>query len=128
MRVISEKKLRDFWNDPKNENTEEPLRSWIQQVRKANWQTPADVKRTYNSVDRVGRKLVFNVAGHRCRIITVIDYEGHKVFIRAVLDHKEYDKENWKKDTFGDDWKKRETGRGGPGQRDRRPGKGRRRA
>jgi mRNA interferase HigB len=105
--VISVKKLREFWKDPKNPDAETALRWWYQQVRAASWETPADVKKTFNTVDLVGRKLVFNVGGNKYRIIAVIDYEGHKVFIRFVLDHKEYDRGKWKKDTFGDQWKKR---------------------
>jgi hypothetical protein len=37
----------------------------------------------------------------------VIDYEGHKVFVRHVLTHKDYDRGSWKRDTFGMDWKPR---------------------
>ena len=40
-------------------------------------------------------------------LIAVIDYEGHKIFVRHVLSHKDYDKGLWKKDTFGGDWKPR---------------------
>lgn len=57
-------------------------------------------------MDPVGRKLVFNIGGNKFRLVAVIDDERHKVFVRAVLDHKEYDKGEWKQDTFGDDWEK----------------------
>ena len=105
--VISIKKLKEFWNDPRHPNAEKALRWWYQQVRQARWETPVDVKATFNTVDQVGRKTIFDAGGNKYRIITVIDFDGHKVFIRFVLDHKEYDKGQWKKDTFGDDWTRR---------------------
>jgi mRNA interferase HigB len=108
--VISIKKLRDFWTNPRHPDAETPLRWWYQQVRAAFWETPADVKRTFNTVDFIGRKMIFDVGGNKYRVIAVADFEGHKVFIRFVLDHKEYDKQGWKKDTFGENWKKRSRG------------------
>lgn len=100
MRVISVKKLRDFYRDPANPKAEGPLLEWYAVVKKANWERFSDIKATYNSVDQVGSKAVFNVGGNRIRIIAVIDFVGHKVFVRFVLDHQEYDKGHWKNDRF----------------------------
>jgi len=105
--VISIKKLKEFWQQAKNPGAETALRWWYQQVRQARWNTPADVKQTFNTVDLVGRKMVFDVGGNEYRVIAVIDYNGHKVFIRFVMNHEEYDKGVWKKDTFGDQWQGR---------------------
>jgi mRNA interferase HigB len=102
MRIISTKKLREFWNDSKNAAAEGPLRAWIQTVKKARWKTIADVRNTYNTADSVGNKVVFNIGGNKYRLIAVIDYDHHKVFIRWILDHKEYDQGHWRSDTFGD--------------------------
>src|SRR5262245_59463355 len=105
MRVISLKKLRAFWADPGNPHAELPLRGWYRIARKAKWTKFADIKAIYNSVDQVGNKTVFDVGGNHCRIIAVSDCVGQKVFIRAVLNHKAYDKGFWKKDPFR--WEKR---------------------
>ena len=105
MHVISKKALRDFWEDPKHPNAEEPLSDWFDVVVKAEWHHFADVKKTFNSADKVGSKTVFDVGGNHYRIIAFIDYQRQQIYIRAVLDHKEYDKGNWKDDPFGDDWK-----------------------
>ena len=86
-------------------HSEGPLAEWFDVVSDANWQSFADVKKSYNSTDKVGSKTVFDVGGNHYRVVTFIDYESQRVYIRAVLDHKEYDKGNWKNDTFGDDWK-----------------------
>jgi mRNA interferase HigB len=107
MRVISIKRLREFWEDPQNPGAESPVRAWYQTVRAADWTSFADVRQTYTTADRVGNKVVFDIGGNKYRLIAVIDYEGHKVFIRYVLSHKDYDKGHWKKDTFGQNWRPR---------------------
>jgi mRNA interferase HigB len=107
MRIISRKKLRSFWTDPDNPDSEPPLRKWYQVVKAANWTCFADVRNTYNTADLSGAKVVFDVGGNKFRVIAVIDYEGHKVFIRFVLNHEDYEKGRWKSDPFGKDWKPR---------------------
>ena len=104
MHVISKRQLREFWEDPRHPNAEGPLLEWFQNVTLAVWRRSADVKQTYNTCNQVGSKTVFDVGGRHYRIIAFIDYERQRVYIRAVLDHKEYDKGNWKLDPFGDDW------------------------
>jgi mRNA interferase HigB len=42
----------------------------------------------------------FNIGGNKYRLITYINYQEKLVFIRDILTHTEYDKENWK----NDDW------------------------
>ncbi len=114
MRVISVKKLRDFWQRPGNAAAEVPLRAWYRTVRQADWQDFADVKATYSTADLVkkSRKVVFDIGGNKFRLVAVIDYPRHKVFVRAVVDHAEYDKGAWKKDTFGEDWDRPGRGQG----------------
>jgi len=107
VRVISLKKLRGFWENSRNPGAESPLRAWYQVAKAADWTCFADVRETYSAADAVGNKVVFDIGGNKYRLIAVIDYEGHKVFVRHVLDHKEYDKGRWKKDTFGEDWQPR---------------------
>jgi len=107
VRVISPKKLRLFWSNPRHAGSETPLRAWYQVVKSADWTCFADVRTTYHSADLVGNKVVFNVGGNKYRLIAVIDYEGHKLFVRFVLTHEEYDTGQWKSDTFGEDWKPR---------------------
>lgn len=105
MRIISLKKLRLFWTDPKNAGSEKILRAWYQVVKSADWTCFADVRNTYKTADLVDNKVVFNVGGNKYRLITVIDYARHKLFIRFVLNHEDYDKGHWKSDTFGENWK-----------------------
>ncbi|MGF1525042.1 MAG: type II toxin-antitoxin system HigB family toxin [Leptolyngbyaceae cyanobacterium] len=39
---------------------------------------------------------VFNIGGNKVWLIAAIHYNRKKVYIRAVLTHKEYDEGKWK--------------------------------
>ena len=51
----------------------------------------ADVRRTFNSADRVGEFVVFDV-GAGYRIVTVIHFNRGRIYVRDVLTHTEYDR------------------------------------
>jgi len=57
----------------------------------------AELKMIFASADKVGKLTVFNIGGNKIRLIAAIHYNRRKVYIRAVLTHKEYDAEKWKK-------------------------------
>ncbi len=98
MHVISIRKLKQFWlNHPTSEGS---LRYWYKTTTQHRWLCFNDVCKTFPSVDKVKNFVVFNIGGNNFRLITYIDYQRNKVFIRDVLTHAEYDKDNWKKD----DW------------------------
>ena len=99
MRVISKKRLREFWQ--RHANARAPLEEWYAVTRKANWQKFTDVKTTYRAADSVNQFVVFDIGGNKFRLIAFIDYEWGKLFVRAVLTHKEYGKGIWKTDDFG---------------------------
>lgn len=96
MRVISDKRLREFWAS--HLDAEKPLRSWYQAVKRADWKNFADVRTIYPSADQVGKFTVFNIGGNKYRLITTIHYNTARVYIRNVLAHKEYDLGKWKDD------------------------------
>lgn len=98
MRVISRRKLREFWS--KHGDAQTSLLLWYQRTTDAQWQNLADVRRVFPSADIVGNLTVFNIGGNKYRLITFIDYESQIVFTRNVLTHADYDKEKWK----NDDW------------------------
>ena len=94
MRVISEKKLREFWT--RHPNAESSLRNWIKVVRVERWTGFADVRSTFGTVDRVGDRLIFNIGGNKYRLIAVPHYNRGKLFIRHVMTHAEYMRGAWK--------------------------------
>lgn len=98
MHIISFTKLKRFWLN--HATAEESLRYWYKLAKHHQWQCFNDIRQTFPSADQVKNFVVFNIGGNKFRLITYIDYHSKKVFIRDVLTHAEYDKDNWKKD----DW------------------------
>ncbi len=98
MHVISFRKLKQFWQS--HPTAEVSLRYWYKLTVAHKWQCFNDIVQIFPSADKVKNFVVFNIGGNNFRLITYIDYNQSKVFIRDVLTHAEYDKENWKKD----DW------------------------
>ncbi|MEN6404850.1 MAG: type II toxin-antitoxin system HigB family toxin [Thermoguttaceae bacterium] len=96
MHVISEKKLREFWE--KQPEAETPLRAWLRVAEHAAWESFADVRRVYPSADQVGRCTVFDIGGNRFRLVVVVHFNRGRLYVRHVLTHREYDKGKWKRD------------------------------
>jgi mRNA interferase HigB len=101
--VISRKKLRDFYDAvPSRKRHGVAFDNWLRITRKACWQNFQDVKATFGQTDVAtfdsGRTAtIFDIGGNKYRIVTHIDYARQTVLIVAVMDHKEYDKNLWKK-------------------------------
>ncbi len=96
MHVISEKKLREFWEQ--YPEAESPLRAWHRTAEQADWECFADVREVYPQADQAGRCTVFNVAGNKFRLVVVIHFNRRKVYIRHVMTHRVYDRGEWKGD------------------------------
>jgi mRNA interferase HigB len=96
MHIITHKRLREFWII--HPNSETSLRNWIQITKKANWENLADVRNDLPHTDIVGTCKVFNIGGNNYRLIAKISFITKIVYIRNVLTHSEYDKNNWKPD------------------------------
>lgn len=96
MRVISKRKLREFWQ--KNPIAEQSLLNWYQIAKKADWTNLVDVRKDFPHADLAGICTIFNVGGNNFRLITKIYYPNKVVLIRFVLTHAEYDKKIYKND------------------------------
>ena len=96
MRIISEKRLREFWQ--KNPESENAMREWVTPVKLAHWNNFSDVRKTFNHSDIFGGCAIFDVGGNKYRIIAKVAYQIKVVFIRFVLTHKEYDEKKWQAD------------------------------
>ena len=98
MRVISRRRLREFWLV--HPDAESPLRTWFKVVNETTWNSFPELRQTYPSADQVGRLVVFNVGGNRYRLVARVDYQWQKLFVRAVMTHAEYSKGGWKNDPW----------------------------
>lgn len=94
MRVIALSTLKPFWErNPKFADAREPVLSWYRYVVRADWSTPADVKRSFGtaSILQDGR-VVFNIACNKYRLVVWINYPYRVVYVRFIGTHAEYDK------------------------------------
>ena len=91
MRVISFSMIRDFIS--KHADSDVPLRDWYKRVTKADWNSFADIKQTFNSADYVGNdRYVFDIKGNTYRIVAVVLFINKKVYMRFVGTHEEYNR------------------------------------
>lgn len=95
MRVISRKALRQFADVHKDAET--PLDDGYRTAKRLRWTSLMDVRKTYPHADAVGEFTVFNIAGNKYRLATYINYRTGRVYIRRVMTHEEYSREDWKK-------------------------------
>jgi len=96
MRVISRRSLREFWE--KHSAARNSLLLWYERITQSSPENFAQLRQLLPSADLVANFTVFNMGGNNYRLITYIDYQAQIIFIRAVLTHADYDKENWKND------------------------------
>jgi mRNA interferase HigB len=94
MNVISFKRIRDF--TAIHSDAGSSLKAWYTVVKKAKWQSLAEVKRVYPGADLVERYTVFNINGNKYRLVARIVYRSQTVFIVAIMTHREYDLGKWK--------------------------------
>ncbi|CAI6144133.1 MAG: hypothetical protein SPLUMA1_SPLUMAMAG1_01567 [uncultured Sulfurimonas sp.] len=95
MRIISKKRLKDFYEQSKYRDSKNALESWHREVLKLDWNNPNEIKMMYSNASVVGdTKVVFNIAGNKYRLIVTINYYAKIVFIKFIGTHKQYDKIN----------------------------------
>ena len=86
----------------KHSDARRPLARWEQVTSAATWNSVRDVRETFRSADAVplpGTRrpaTVFNIAGNKYRLITLIVYTNSTVRVVEVMTHAEYSKDAWK--------------------------------
>jgi mRNA interferase HigB len=94
MHIITRKRLLEFTN--KHPNCSTALESWYRIVKRTDFNSFIELRQTFPSVDNVGNLTVFNIGGNKARLITAIHYNTHRIYIRHILTHKEYDRGFWR--------------------------------
>ena len=94
MHVITRKRLNEFAE--KYPETKTALAHWYSLVKHHDFSNFAELREMFSSADQVGNHTVFNIGGNKVRLIAAIHYNRKKVYVRAVLTHTEYDKDQWK--------------------------------
>jgi mRNA interferase HigB len=98
MHVISYRRLREYAE--KHANIRDALDSWYKVSTKLVWENLIEVQAVFPKAEAVGNFTVFNIKGNSYRLIVSIDYERKLIYVKYVLTHAEYDKEQWKNDSY----------------------------
>ncbi len=93
MHIITRKRLNEFAD--KYPGTKTALGKWYQEMKKGEFSSIAELRKVFPTADKVGKLTVFNIGGNKVRLIAAIHYNRKKVYIRAVLTHKEYNLGKW---------------------------------
>ncbi len=90
MRVITKKRIKEAkLLFPESENA---LDGWYQVISKNKVRNFAELKKLFGSVDKVDSLYVFDIGGNKIRLIASIHFNRQHVYIRHILNHKDYDK------------------------------------
>jgi mRNA interferase HigB len=94
MHIISRKRLILF--PLTHADSEVALDTWYRTAKSAEWQNLVELREAYPSADLVDIYTVFNIKGNHYRLIAEINYRSGTIFVRDILTHAQYDKEQWK--------------------------------
>jgi len=95
MHVVSHKAIRRFAE--RYPDARAPLDRWYRVAKRADWQSFAAVKQTFNTADFVAPHIVFDIGGNKYRLAAEIHFRKRVLFIRDILTHKEYERGAWKR-------------------------------
>ena len=94
MRVFSEKRIWDA--KEKWPQVASALDQWYRMVKRVKPSDFAAMKSSFPATDKVGEFHVFDIGGNKLRLIAYVRYQQQKIYIKHVLDHREYDRGKWK--------------------------------
>lgn len=90
MKIVAIKILREFW--VLHPNAEQHLKAWVDEVKKATWTQPVDIKAKYRSASILkNRRVVFNIKGNDYRLVVAVAYRFGAVYIKFIGTHAQYD-------------------------------------
>lgn len=90
MRIVAISYLRTFWE--RYPEAEQPLKSWVDEVKKADWSQPAEIKDHYRNASILkNRRVVFNIKGNDYRLVVSVAYRFRAVYVKFIGTHAEYD-------------------------------------
>ena len=95
MHVITRKRINEFTK--KYPDSQSSLDTWYQIVKKTNYNSFSELKQHFSNADYVDGFVVFNISGNKYRLIVAIHFNRKKVYIRDILTHNDYDKNQWRK-------------------------------
>ena len=94
MNAIGKPGLMDLIEDKSKDVREEAL-AWYQAAKSADWDSFGAVRENFPDADLVNSLLVFNIRRNRYRLIVFPVFSRRKLYVKALLSHKEYDRKDW---------------------------------
>ena len=94
MHVVPYERIREA--KAQHPEAETALDGWYRVIKANQFDNFAQLKALFRSVDKVNDQYVFGFGGNKLRLIAQIFFDRKKVFIKTILTHKEYDKNQWK--------------------------------
>ena len=96
MHIISKRKLADFWK--RYPKARVSMEAWFRIMSRGNFSSFNELKKTFASADYVDGLIVFDIGGNNFRLIAAIHFNRGKVYVRDVLTHAAYDRNEWKRE------------------------------
>jgi mRNA interferase HigB len=93
--VISKPQLKKLI--AKHPQAEEELLAWHKVARSADWKSLLDVRGNFPSADLVEMVLIFHIPHNQLRLITVASWRSKRIYLKALLTHRQYDQKEWMK-------------------------------
>src|ERR1035438_2998399 len=81
----------------KSRDISEEVADWFKSATAARWDSIQDVRRTFPDADQAGQAPGFTLRHNRYRLIATVFFPSRTIYVKALLTHKEYDREEWKK-------------------------------
>ncbi|MDF5706948.1 MAG: type II toxin-antitoxin system HigB family toxin [Nostoc sp. S4] len=98
MHIISFRILREYAEN--HADCQEVLSNWYKIATKAKWSNLVEVQQVFPKAEAVGNFTIFNIKGNKSRLIVSIDSQEQLIYIKYILTHAEYNKEDWKYDRY----------------------------
>ena len=90
MNLVAVRILREFWD--RFPDSKQHLKAWVDEVRKATWTQPGDIKERYRSASILkNRRVVFNIKGNDYRLVVAVAYRFQAVYVKFIGTHSQYD-------------------------------------
>ena len=101
MQVISKRTLDAAAKDKTYMAIAKDLAAWYRVAKSAKWEKLLDVQQPYPKAEAVpvGNDVytVFNIRHNEFRLVVKIVYASKTIFVKYVMTHAEYDRDEWKR-------------------------------
>jgi len=93
MVILSYRPIQDF--TATHPEAKVSMDEWFEKCETAHWTSFHQMKRTFNSVDAIGKdRYIFNIGGNKYRAVVMIHFTVRTMYIKWIGTHHQYDSIN----------------------------------